>query len=161
MWLAHKRPYYELDDIPTSQSERRLSWLENEANIFVSLLRKHRRAISGSCGVIAYLIGWGAIFLLAAWGKGERFGYEGLYDIDRYAVEATDAWGHRVVKQRMAILLSSMFFEILIAGTVVGAAGVKVAYRGRKRSVILPVTGLIPTLLAWLAVAWSASVFFL
>ncbi len=156
MRLAHKRPDAQLDNSQTSLSERPLSWLENEAGIFVSWVRKYRRSIAGSCGVIAYLIGWGAIFLLATWGKGERFGYQGLYDIDRYAVEAIDAWGHRVVKQRTAILPSSMFFEILIAGTVVGAAGVKVAYRGRKRSVILPVTGFIPTLLAWLAVAWLA-----
>jgi hypothetical protein len=151
MQLGHKRPYAELDNSPPSLSERPLSWLENEADIFASGLRKYHRSISVSCGVIAYLIGCGAIFLLATLSKGDRSGYERLYDIDTVTVEASDQHGYRVLKERKAIVPSSMVFEILIIGTAVGVAGVAVAYRRRKRSVIIPVIGLVPMLLAWLA----------
>jgi hypothetical protein len=153
MGLAHKNPYAGLDNSPTSVSERLLSGLENEADLLVSWLHRYRRSISVSCGAVAYLIGWGAIFLLAAWGKGERFGYQGLYYINDVSVVTTDQWGYRELKQHEAILPSFKFFELLVAGTAVGVAGVKVAYVGRHRtrSVIIPVLGLILMLVAWLA----------
>ncbi len=151
MRRAHKRPYPKLDDSPASLSERRLSWLENEVDILVSWLGKHHRSFTVSCGVIAYLIGWGAIFLLANRSKGERFGYEGLYFIDKVPVEKTDQYGYRELTYRKAIVPSSRFVVLLIAGTAAGVAGVTGPSWRRSRLVIVPVIGLISMLLAWIA----------
>ncbi len=155
MRLSHKRPYPEVDDSSPCLSKPSVSWFENEVDILVSSLSKHRRSITVSCGVIAYVIGWGAIFLLATWGKGERFGYESLYRIGEVTVEKTDQWGHRELAYRKAIVPSPEFYELLIAGTAVGVVGVTGASHRGNRLVIIPVIGLIPVLLAWLAILAS------
>jgi hypothetical protein len=153
MRFAHKRPYHVLDDSPASLSKPPRSWLENEVHILVSSLSKHHRAVTASCGVIAYVIGCGAIFLLANIAKGDRSGYERFYFIDKVPVEKTDQYGHRELVDRKAIVPSSQLLELLIIGTAVGVAGVIGASRHhRKRLVIIPVIGLFPVLLAWLAI---------
>ncbi len=157
MPLAHKKPYSEFDKAPTPLSVRLVSWFENEVDIHVFWLRNYRRSISVLCGAIAYLIGCGSIILLAIYSTGERVGYGGFYYIDNVLVETTNAMGHTELTYRKAILPSFKLIEMLVAGTAVGIIGFKVGYLLRNRWVLVPVTGLIAMLLAWLALV----VFFL
>jgi hypothetical protein len=101
-------------------------------------------------GVIAYLIGVGALFLLASYYNAKPVGYEGFYFAGTFTVTGPSERGETLVYERSYIWPSFKFFELLVVGTAAGAIGIKVARLRRRRSVLTPAVGLLVCIVAWL-----------